>query len=223
MSQALYDLGRKAFLDGAINYASDTIKCELIRTVQGPGAGGAQVYAVNLGTDQYLNIIPNNAYCRPTSGQAQALGTKTDTAGVAGAANATFTSVPLGDPIQAIVIYKDTGTASTSPLIAYIDGKVIVTLAANAAAHATTLAVDPLLAPLGSGAVILFATSGVQVTLTANAAKGARSLSVSDIGNTPINAGDTGPCLTQGANLPITPNGGSLTINWDATYQIFKL
>jgi len=44
---------------------------------------------------------------------------KTITGGVAGADAAVFTSV-LGPICQALVIYRDTGTASTSRLIAYI-------------------------------------------------------------------------------------------------------
>jgi hypothetical protein len=39
---------------------------------------------------------------------------------VADAADVTFTAVS-GDVSEALVIYKDTGTASTSRLIAYID------------------------------------------------------------------------------------------------------
>jgi hypothetical protein len=48
------------------------------------------------------------------------MGTKTSTAGVADVADFTFTAV-TGDPSEVIVFYKDTGTASTSALIAYID------------------------------------------------------------------------------------------------------
>ncbi len=40
--------------------------------------------------------------------------------GAADGADVTFTSVS-GPTIEAIVIYRDTGTEATSPLIAYID------------------------------------------------------------------------------------------------------
>lgn len=46
---------------------------------------------------------------------------KTVTAGVADAADLTFTAVTAGAACQALVIFKDTGTDSTSKLIAYID------------------------------------------------------------------------------------------------------
>ena len=40
--------------------------------------------------------------------------------GVFDAADVAFTTV-TGDPSEVLVIYKDTGSAATSPLIAYID------------------------------------------------------------------------------------------------------
>ena len=53
-------------------------------------------------------------------GTPQTLGSKTTTDGVFDAADVTFSSV-TGNSVEAFVIYKDTGTASTSPLIAFID------------------------------------------------------------------------------------------------------
>lgn len=50
----------------------------------------------------------------------EALTTKTATRGVADADDVTFTSV-TGDTYEAIVLYKDTGTESTSTLIAWYD------------------------------------------------------------------------------------------------------
>lgn len=221
-TQQLYPLGVQAFAGAGINWTSDTIEVELVRTIAGPNAGGNSVYTPST-SDQYLSTIPSNTYCRPTQSQPQQITSPTDTNGTEGGSNVTFTSVPLGDPIQAIVIYKNTGSPSTSPLIAFINGQVVVTCATTAAAHATSIQVDPLPAALGSGTSFTFQTSGVTVTLNANASKGARSISVNDIGSTGINAGDSGPCYTSGVNLPITPNGGSITVNWDATYKIFTL
>ena len=45
---------------------------------------------------------------------------KSTTGGAADAADVTFTSVS-GPSIEAIIIYADTGTEASSPLIAYID------------------------------------------------------------------------------------------------------
>ena len=107
MANALYDLGRQGFLDGSINWSGDTIKAVLIDT---------GTYTVNLSTHEFLSDIASGARVA-TSG---ALASKTVTAGVADAADVTFTAVS-GSSAEAIVLYQDTGTVGTSRLIAYID------------------------------------------------------------------------------------------------------
>lgn len=107
MANALYDLGREKFLTGAINWASDNIKIVLV---------DAADYTVNLATHEFLSDIAVGGRVA-TSGN---LTGKTTTAGVADASDVTLTAV-TGDPSEALVIYKDTGSAATSPLIAYID------------------------------------------------------------------------------------------------------
>lgn len=108
MANALYDLGREKFLTGAISWSSDDIKVCLVDTDD---------YTVNLATDEFLDPDVTAAGIVATSGN---LGTKTTAAGVADAADVTFTSV-TGDQCEALVIYKDSGLGTTSPLIAYID------------------------------------------------------------------------------------------------------
>lgn len=107
MANALYDLGRQAFLDGDIDWAANDIKVYLIDVAD---------YTVNLATDQFANVIAGAAKVA-TSGN---LASKTSTNGVADAADITFTSV-TGDPCEALVIWQDTGNQATSRLIAYID------------------------------------------------------------------------------------------------------
>ncbi|WOI86000.1 hypothetical protein [Rhodococcus qingshengii] len=136
MSNALYDKGREGILDGSIAWASNNIKAVLVDT-------GA--YTVNLATHANLSDVPSGARIA-TSGN---LSTKTSTNGVADADDVTFTAVS-GASVEAIVLYKDTGTPSSSRLLAYID--------------------------------------------------------------------------TAGSSLPVTPNGGDLTIQWSSgTNKIFKL
>lgn len=106
MANALYDLGRQAFLEGDIAILTDTINIVLIDTDD---------YTADLATDQYLSDIPAGARVATTT-----LGSKTSTDGVFDAADATFTAVS-GDESEAIVIYKHTGVEGTSQLIAYID------------------------------------------------------------------------------------------------------
>lgn len=108
MANALYDKGREAFLSGSIAWGTDTIKAQLVDT---------GVYTANLTTDQFLSDITVGARI----GTAATLASKTATAGVADAADISVTGLTSAPSIEAIVIYKDTGSAATSPLIAYID------------------------------------------------------------------------------------------------------
>lgn len=119
MANALYDLGREAFLTGSISWTSDDIKVVLVDTND---------YTVNLTTHQYLSDIAVGARVATSSN----LSSKTATLGVADAADVTFADV-TGDQSEAIVIYKDTGTASTSPLLAYIDTSTGLPITPNGA------------------------------------------------------------------------------------------
>lgn len=110
MANALYNKGRQGFLEGAIDWDTDDIRCCLIDT---------GVYTVNLATHDNLDDItasPGLAIIA-TSGSLTA---KTTTDGIADAADVTFTSVS-GATVEAVVIYKHTGVTTTSRLIAYID------------------------------------------------------------------------------------------------------
>lgn len=107
MANTLYDFARQRFLEAQLNWLTDTIKVLLVDT-------GA--YTPQTAVHQYLADIPISArVAGPVT-----LTSKTTTGGAADAADVTFTSVS-GPSIEAIVIYRDTGTEATSPLIAYID------------------------------------------------------------------------------------------------------
>lgn len=108
MANALYDLGREAFLSGDITWDGDALKTVLVDSA---------LYTANLATDQYLSDIPAGARTATSVN----LTTKTVAAGVADADDVTYSSVPVDDPQEYVVIYQDTGTASTSRLIALID------------------------------------------------------------------------------------------------------
>jgi hypothetical protein len=107
VANALFDKGRQKFLEGGVAWLADNIKGLLVDT-------GA--YTVDLANHEFLSDIPSGARISTSAN----LGTKTSTAGVADAADVTFTAV-TGSTIEALVIYKDTGTVGTSPLIAYVD------------------------------------------------------------------------------------------------------
>lgn len=107
MANALYDTGRAAFLLGDIDWVADTIKAVLV---------DAADYTVNLATHQFLSDIPAPARVATSA----AFTGKTATAGVADADDIVFSAV-TGDQAEALVIYRDSGSAATSQLIAYID------------------------------------------------------------------------------------------------------
>lgn len=104
MANALYDKGREGFLDGSIDWDTHDIKCCLVTSG----------YTPNLSTHDFLDDVTN---IQATSGN---LASKTVAAGVADAADVTFSAVS-GSACNAIVIYRDTGSSATSRLIAYID------------------------------------------------------------------------------------------------------
>jgi len=103
---ALYDRGRQAFLEGGIAWLTDNIKAILV----------SAAYAPQLAVDQFLSDIPPLDILATSAD----LSSKGSVAGVASAADVTFPTVS-GPPAVAIVLYKDTGSTSTSQLIAYID------------------------------------------------------------------------------------------------------
>lgn len=107
MANSLYDPGREGFLDGSIDWDTDTIKVGLI---------DAADYTKNLATHDNWDDVPSGARVAVSG----ALGSKTKTAGVADAADVTLSAV-TGDQSEQIIGFKDTGTESTSRLIFNID------------------------------------------------------------------------------------------------------
>ena len=107
MANTLYDAARQRFLEAQINWMTDTIKVLLVST---------SGYTPQTAVHQYLADIPVSArIAGPVT-----LTAKATTGGAADAADVTFTSV-TGNTINSIIIYSDSGTEATSPLIAYID------------------------------------------------------------------------------------------------------
>jgi hypothetical protein len=106
MANALYGKGKEKLLTAAINISSDTIKAALV----------SSAYTPNLATDEFYTTISGSVLNTP-----QTLASKTITLGVVDAADILYTAVTSGSTAKAVVIYKDTGVAGTSPLLAYID------------------------------------------------------------------------------------------------------
>lgn len=102
----LYPLGKKAILDGDIDFLLDNLKVLGIDTAD-------EAYNA---ADQFHSHI-TGAGIVFTSGN---LAGKTTTGGVFDANDITITAV-TGDTIEALILYKDTGVSATSPLIAWFD------------------------------------------------------------------------------------------------------
>lgn len=105
MANRLYDLGRESFLKGEISWSGDNIKACLVDSAS---------YTPDTAADQFLDDLSGVV---ATSGN---LASKTTTDGVADAADVTFSSV-TGNQSEYIVVYQDTGTPSTSRLVALVD------------------------------------------------------------------------------------------------------
>lgn len=109
----LYPKGAEGLLDGSIVLTTDTIKVAICRT------------------DQYTQSDAHQFMSSVTKVQdlSAALSSKSVALGVFDAADGTFSAVPAQGgnvPLDCLVIYKDTGSAATSRVIAYLDGFSIV-------------------------------------------------------------------------------------------------
>lgn len=108
MTNALYTKAKKKLLDADIDMLVDTINASLVDT---------GLYSPAIATHEFRSDIANDAVIAT-----QALGGKSTTDGVFDATDVVFPNVPASaNTIEVIVIWKDTGSQGTSPLIALID------------------------------------------------------------------------------------------------------
>jgi len=91
-------------LNPSIDFDTDTLKVAMVTSAYTPSAA-----------HQFFSSVAG------VVGTPQTLTSPSVTAGVFDAADATFTAVAAGSTVVGLVLYKDTGVAGTSPLIAFID------------------------------------------------------------------------------------------------------
>ena len=110
MANVLYPLWKEQLLQFTANnnLSSGTVKVALIDT-------GVYTYSA---AHQFYSSASAAAVGTP-----QTIGSKTFTNGVFDGADVTFSAV-TGNSIEALILYIDTGSAATSPLVAYIDTSV---------------------------------------------------------------------------------------------------
>lgn len=116
MASFWYDLGLQAFAAAAVNWGTgsggDTIKFMLVQIT-----GGGTPYTANQSTDQFVTDIPSGAI----AARSPAMTTKVLADGILGAADFVFSTVTFAHACGALVVYKDTGSDATSPLLMYLD------------------------------------------------------------------------------------------------------
>lgn len=116
------------------NPYGDDIKMAFINVT---GAGTLYTYSAS---HQFMNdVVPSGATLTSDlpAGAVWAvspvLDTKTTTSGTATSSTITFTSVsPAGSTVEACILFKDTGTLATSPVIAYLDSGTVTGLPVTA-------------------------------------------------------------------------------------------
>jgi len=182
----------------------------------GNGVGGATGYCVNYGPSASGDNWDDFDGC--LVGTKQSIASPTVTAGVADAADISFPTVS-GASVEATIIFRDTGTASTSRVVCLQTGKFIVTADATLTAG-TVLVVEPIPYPIPNSTVLAFST-GQTATLNAVANAGDRALTVL---STTVTVGGRALAPATASGYPVTPNGGNIALAFDnGANRIFKL
>lgn len=118
MTNSVYPKAKQLALGAGLNLASGTVKALLIDTA-------AYTYSA---AHQYLSDVAGGARI----GTAVTLASKSVTDGVFDAAYVSFTGLSGAPSIEAILVYVDTGSEASSPLVAYIDTASGLPIAAGA-------------------------------------------------------------------------------------------
>lgn len=116
MANKFFVKGAERILNAGINFGADDLKVALLSTA----------YSPNLSTHEFLSDLGTTVLGSPV-----ALTNKATTGGAFDADDVTFQAVATGATAKAVVIFRDTGAAGTSPLLAYIDDLVGFPIATN--------------------------------------------------------------------------------------------
>jgi len=179
-----------------------TLKAALVDT-------GTYTYSA---AHQYYSSVQSAVVGTPV-----AIGTPTFVNGVLDGNDATVTAV-TGNTAEAIVVFLDTGTAATSPLVYYQDGRAQFEVAADAASGATSITIEDLPLGVGNGATLtkISGTGPATITTSASGATGTRTLSVAALSSS-LTAGALYEYAYTGSGLPFTPNSGDCNLVWSAS------
>lgn len=117
MANKMYPKGAEKLLGAQINFPADTIKAALVSS--GYTFSAAHEFASDLGT---------------LVGSPVTLDSKSIAGGVFDAADVAFGALAAGSTVKAVVLFKDSGNPSTSPLLCYFDEVTGFPFATNGAA-----------------------------------------------------------------------------------------
>jgi hypothetical protein len=184
--------------------------------VTGTGGAGAGGYAVVFGGASTVGKFWSD-FDGALVGAKVNLAGETKTLGVADANDVTFSSVS-GASVEAVAVFQDTGTNTTSRMVCVITGYQQLICAKTTTG--TSIPVDPLLAGIPNGTVLKWST-GESSTLTSAANAGDRALTVT---STTVTVEATVSAPITGSGLPVTPNGGNIVFALDnGANKLFKL
>jgi hypothetical protein len=208
MPNGLWDTGRNAFLTGGINWTSDTIKMVLLDTTYTYSAAHANLSDISAGARIATATIAGASA----------------SAGIANATSPiTFSSVSNTNQLTQSAIYKDTGTASTSTLICYLDGRILITIAAGATS--ATVTVDPLVAAIANSATLtrVSGTGPSTITLSGGGGGAANARTLTSSTSITTVTGDVYSAPTSGSQFPISAGLSNATINVNIDSGVNKL
>ena len=107
MANSLYARGKQRMLEKLISFKDDDIQALLV----------SADYTPDPNAHEFLSDV--QAYA--LGGSTKPLANKTTTLGVFDASDVTWLQVAGGATAEAVVLFKNTGVAGTSPLLGYID------------------------------------------------------------------------------------------------------
>jgi len=115
MADVIYNNFKKLIMNGGIDLDTDTIKVALVTSSYTPDQDVHDFF------DDVTNEVSGTGYTAggATLGSVTVTADNTDNEGVFDAADTSWSTATI--TARAAVIYKSTGTASTSALIAYVD------------------------------------------------------------------------------------------------------
>ena len=208
MANALFNPGREGLLDGTINWSTGDQRVMLVRNTY--------VFSALHKFVSDLGVVDN--------GRSAALATKTVADGIADAADTSLVAT-AAVACNALAIFQHTGVDTTARLVAYIDGRARVEMAAAAALNATSLVTEDLLADIANGGVLtlISGTGPATITTSAAAVTGARALTVTAIGSA-IVAGAVYEYQANNTGVFTPSVGQTVNVVWDnGANKIFKL